>query len=255
MKIDFAVVEGGAFNMGSTASDIATYTKMFDYAFKEFTSEQVKSWLLKQVPPHRVVLNSFEMSRSLITRAQYGYFETAVFGRRSEFSMGDEDRPVEGVSFFQARQFCRWLSDMLATDVSLPTEAEWEYAASSRGRFLFPWGDEWDPKKANTAERGPGHATKAGEFAGGDSAQGIHDLAGNLEEWTDSFYLPYPGGVFVRDDICQDQGDAYPVLRGGSYRHHGDLCLASRRHGYRDNYAMTGFRVVRRDCGQVLPSK
>jgi formylglycine-generating enzyme required for sulfatase activity len=78
------------------------------------------------------------------------------------------------------------------------------------------------------------------------SMQGILDLAGNLEEWTDSFYLPYPRGTFIEDRISAEQGRSYPVLRGGSYRHHADLCLATRRHGYRHSYAMTGFRVVKR---------
>ena len=246
MKIEFCAIEGGSFRMGTDLEAIEIHTKMFAYALGEWTREMTDSWFRKHVPSREVAVHHFEMSRSLITRAQFGEFETAVFGSSSALSAGDEDLPVEGVSYYGARQFCEWQTQRLGASISLPTEAEWEYAASSRGKYLFPWGDEFDPSRANTAEGAIGHSTPVDAFLNGASEQGIVDLAGNLEEWTDSFYLPYPGGTFIHDHISEENGATYPILRGGCYRHHGDLCLAFRRHGYRENYTPMGFRVVRR---------
>ncbi|WP_254567486.1 SUMF1/EgtB/PvdO family nonheme iron enzyme, partial [Oscillatoria sp. HE19RPO] len=112
-------------------------------------------------------------------------------------------------------------------------------------QYIFPWGNLFSSKKANTAETGIGETTKVGSFEEGVSKQGVYDLAGNVEEWTSSMYLPYSNGIYIEDHISDESGTTYPVLRGGSYRHHGDLCLATRRHGFRKNYSVSGFRVVK----------
>ena len=244
MKIDLCPIKGGEFRMGADVETIDRQLDQFRYAFSDLDPAEARRWFLKQVPPRRVTLSTYDISYALISRGQFAQFEEAVFGARSEMCDGDPELPVEGVPFYRARQFCDWLSLDIGRRVSLPSEAEWEYAASSRGRYLFPWGDTFDPSRANTAEAGLGQSSKPGTFLAGRSEQGVVDLAGNLEEWTDSFYLPYPGGTFVHDDIARQHGNAYPVLRGGCYRHHADLCLAARRHGFRENYTPVGFRIV-----------
>jgi formylglycine-generating enzyme required for sulfatase activity len=245
MRIEFCAVAGGTFRMGSDPHEIQGQMEMFDYALRSWSRREAEPWFRKHTPARTVSVHDFEMSRSLITRGQYAHFERAVFGVVSHLTVGDPMLPVEGVSYHGARQFTEWLSLEMAVRVALPTEPQWEFAASSRGRYRFPWGDDFDPTKANTIERGIGRATEASVFAAGQSEQGILDLAGNLEEWTDSVYLPYPGAHFVHDRISEENDNAYPILRGGCYRHHGDLCLAVRRHGYRKGYTPVGFRVVK----------
>lgn len=246
MNIDFVKLEGGSFRMGSDLSEIESLQREFAYAFAGFSPSKVRDWLIKQTPPFEAEVRSFEMSRGLTTRAQFAAFERATGIAPSGLTDGDTELPVEGISFAQASGFCDWLSRLRGERISLPTETEWEFAASSRGRFRYPWGDEWDPSRANTAESGPGRASKSGEFSLGRSAQGIEDLAGNLEEWTSSTYRPYAGAPVVRDRVFNEQGPDYHILRGGWYGLHGDLCHASRRHGFSTGWALAGLRIVRR---------
>jgi formylglycine-generating enzyme required for sulfatase activity len=246
MDIEFVEIEGAAFRMGSDPHDIDAIQQQFACAFARFDAANVREWLLKQTPSFQAEVAPFAMSRNLVTRGQFAAFEQAVEGVASPLTRGDPELPVEGLSFEQACSFCEWLSEVRAERIALPSEAEWEFAASSGGRFAYPWGDAWDPGKANTAEAGPGRASKAGEYPQGRSLHGVEDLAGNLEEWTSTPYRPYPGGPLVRDHIFNEQGPGYPVLRGGSYALNGDLCLAARRHGFRQGWAITGLRIVRR---------
>jgi toxoflavin biosynthesis protein ToxD len=245
MKIEFCALAGGTFRMGTEPYEIKGQMEMFEYALRSWSWHEAEPWYRKHTPARTVSVGDFEMSQALITRGQYAHFERAVFGVASPLTAGDPMLPVEGVSYYGARQFTEWLSLEMGVRVALPTEPQWEFAASSRGRYRFPWGDDFDPAKANTIESGVGRATESSMFATGASEQGILDLAGNLEEWTDSFYVPYPGGVFIHDQISQENSGAYPVLRGGCYRHFGDLCLSFRRHGYREGYTPVGFRVVK----------
>jgi len=245
MQIEFKTIPGGRFVMGCDARDIDVSVRQFDYALNTFSPADVRNWFSKQTPAFYVDVPDFEMAVSLVTRGQFRDFERAARLPSFGLTQGDPDLPVEGISLEEATLFCEWLSAIRGERILLPSEAEWEYAASSRGRYAFPWGDDWDPLLANTAEAGPGHATKTGMFTAGRSMEGIEDLAGNLEEWTRSPYQPYPGGMLVRDLIFHEQGPGYHVLRGGCYKLDGDLCLAKRRHGFRANYAITGLRLVR----------
>jgi formylglycine-generating enzyme required for sulfatase activity len=68
-------------------------------------------------------------------------------------------------------------------------------------------------------------------YPNGASEFGIFDLAGNVEEWTADLYAPYPGGVFIHDDLSRCNGSLYRVLRGGSFARGGDLARCARRHG------------------------
>jgi len=245
MQIEFKPILGGPMRMGSNASEIESAVDQFAYALDTFDPLDVITWFSKQTPAFGVEVPTFDMAVGLITRGQFREYERATRLPASELTSGDADLPVEGISLEQSMAFCAWISEVRGEQILLPSEAEWEYAASSRGRYAFPWGNDWDPHRVNTADAGPGYATKTGDFTRGRSAEGIEDLAGNLEEWTRTPYQPYPGGSLVRDRIFKEQGPGYHVLRGGSYTLYGDLCLAKRRHGFTANYAVTGLRIVR----------
>ena len=243
-ELDLVSISGGHFTAGSDSEEVERCISTFGYAFRAFASADVYSWFSKQVPQQACSVAAFRLGRFLVTNQEFGRFELAVIGHSVRADISRPTCPVEGVSYFQARAYCQWLADETGIGVRLPTEREWEFAASSGGRYRFPWGDEFDPHRVNTAEAGPGVSTPVDSSPSGRSVHGFFDLAGNVEEWTDTIYLPYAGGTFVHDHISSEAADFYPLLRGGCYRHHGDLCLAARRHGFRPNYTVAGFRIA-----------
>jgi iron(II)-dependent oxidoreductase len=98
-------------------------------------------------------------------------------------------RPVIHVSWFEAVAYCRWAGRRL------PTEAEWELAASTPEKRRFPWGDA--PPSALTAnlDGRAGGPVDVGAYPEGDSACGCRQMIGNVWEWTASDFQPYPGFV------------------------------------------------------------
>jgi len=123
--------------------------------------------------------------------------------------------PVVHVSWYEADAYARWAGKRL------PTEAEWEKAASpypGTGR-LFPWGDEpWRPELANLDQLAFS-TSPVGAYPRGASACGCLDMIGNVWEWTSSDFAPYPGfeSFPYREYSEIFFGPEYKVLRGGSW--------------------------------------
>jgi len=125
-------------------------------------------------------------------------------------------QPVMHVSWHEAQAYCRWAGRRL------PTEAEWEMAASGEltgaGKRRFPWGDyEPLPKHANLDGRAMGCLDVAA-LGDGDSAFGCRQMIGNVWEWTASDFLPFPG--FEADpykDYSEPWFGSRKVLRGGCW--------------------------------------
>lgn len=146
--------------------------------------------------------------------------------------------PVVGITWYEATAYCAWVSYEQKRSVRLPSEVEWEYAARGDDERPFPWGEEYDPALTNNVESGLHDITEAGKTAGDVSPYGILDMAGNVQEWTNSDYKPYPGEIYASDYLF--------VARGGSYNDTAFGARTSYRRAYPPGYffPFLGFRVV-----------
>lgn len=138
----------------------------------------------------------------------------------------EPDFPVSHVCWWEADAYCRWAGRRL------PTEAEWEFAATggARSKSTYPWGEEAaDAKKAATDWRGLGPADVA-SCEDGDSPVGCRHMIGNVWEWTSSDFGAFPN--FERDSYAENSEQFFgsrKVLRGGSWATRGRFMRSTMR--------------------------
>jgi len=162
------------------------------------------------------------------------------------------DRPVENVAWHDARAFCQRLSQATGKRVRLPTEAEWEFACRSGTETPFNTGSSISAAMANynattTYLRGPEGEFRARTMDVGcfePNAWGLHDMHGNVQEWCQDWYGPYPADA-ATDPAGPEEGDRR-VLRGGHWRHPPERLRSANREASPPESAsrMIGFRVV-----------
>jgi iron(II)-dependent oxidoreductase len=225
---------------------------------------------------HRVELKPFRIARSPVTNAQFQEFVgDGGYGRRDLWSpegwtwkdraqaprcwierdgewrerrFGEEvrldgDLPVMHVNWHEANAYCRYAGRRL------PSEAEWEIAASfsrDSGKRRYPWGNS--PANDTPANLGGSGRAHVGEFARGDSAAGCRQMLGNVWEWTSSTFVPYPG--FVCDpyrEYSEPWFGTHRVLRGGSFATPARLISNTWRNFYTPERGdiFAGFRTCR----------
>jgi iron(II)-dependent oxidoreductase len=153
-------------------------------------------------------------------------------------------RPVIHVNWFEADAYCRWAGRRL------PTEAEWEMAASlpekEGTKRRFPWGESSPNRELANLDGGAGGCLEVASLPAGDSPLGCRQMIGNVWEWTADAFMPYPG--FVPDAYKEYSapwfGD-HKVLRGGCWATRSRLVRNTYRNFYlpdrRDVFA--GFRT------------
>jgi len=208
-------------------------------------------------PPHKVVITRpFYMGATEVTQEQH----VAVTGKNPSVSRSPK-KPVARVSWLDALEFCRLLTDKAARPVLLPTEAQWEYAcrAGGQGRFSFGQKDEDLHKYGNYCDRScslstkwqdrdhdDGHAKTAPVGSYKPNAWGLYDMHGNVWERCSDWYSEgyYASGTMV-DPQGPAEGEAR-VLRGGSWFVSASACRSANRH---NSYVgvlgkSTGFRVI-----------
>ena len=184
-------IKGGTFTMGFDGSD----------------DESEK-------PEHVVTMNAFFIDKTEVTVGDYYKFIKAKNHRPPEswsqawndgtFRASEERLPVAGINWFDAKAYAVWAKKRL------PTEQEWEYAARGRDTRLYPWGNNYDPARANVADSQHNMPVAVGSYYDGESPFGVVDMAGNVAEWTDSDSSRYPGSL-----ATPKPGK---IVRGGSFR-------------------------------------
>ena len=122
---------------------------------------------------------------------------------------GFAEHPVTEVTWYGAVAYCKWRG------TRLPTEAEWEAAARGREGRHYPWGGTPPTPERAVFGRARGAHEPVGQRPAGATPRGVHDLAGNLAEWTSTLYRPYP----YRPEDGRENPDVNGerVTRGGDY--------------------------------------
>lgn len=164
-----------------------------------------------------------------------------------DHAWGSDNRPVCGITWYEAEAYVRWLSHKTGEKYRLLTEAEWEYAASGGTGRAFPWGDRKvaNQTMANTSESGIGETCSVGIFTGDKTEEGIYDLGGNVYEWTSSLAKPLP---YRRGDGRENpEGEGERVLRGGCYARdtQSSHCADRQTNSPDTQMPLIGFRVAK----------
>ena len=204
-----------------------------------------------ELPEHKVYLQSYKIDKCLVTNYEYLKFMEAGGYENFEFwladgwdfirehnincplywfnendvwykkdfrgvSQLDPEEPVTNVSFYEADAYARW------TGKRLPTEAEWEKAASWDEQLeiktLFPWGNDLPTSgHANLLESYLWAPSKVGSYKDGKSHYGCYQMIGEVWEWTSSEYVLFPGFRSKFSEYTDKWSINQKVLRGGSF--------------------------------------
>jgi formylglycine-generating enzyme required for sulfatase activity len=181
----------------------------------------------EEKPAHKVTLPDFYIDKFEVSNEQYKKFCDATKRKPPTNPWWDNSyfnqskMPVVGVNFADASAYAAWAGKRL------PTEEEWEKAASwgptaDAKKRMWPWGDSAD---AGQATLNSNHTSAVGSKPNGASAYGAQDMAGNVIEWVDTLYQPYPNNTATDPNF----GGTNRVVRGGSFHYGPDDARTTRR--------------------------
>jgi formylglycine-generating enzyme required for sulfatase activity len=222
---EMIVIPAGAFSMGSGA--------------------------VYESPVHKVTIaRPFAIGRYEVTFDQW---DRCVTDKGCRFKpddrgLGRGSRPVDNVSWIDAKEFLSWLSSKTGKAYRLPSEAEWEYVARAGTTNSYWWGRDAGQGQANCKDCNSGNALEpmpVGSFK--PNPFGVFDTAGNVAEWVEDCWNDSYRGA-PQDGSAWTAGQCnWRVLRGGDYNSPAKLVASSSRFRYDNDvrYPANGFRVVR----------
>ncbi|HLO18186.1 MAG TPA: SUMF1/EgtB/PvdO family nonheme iron enzyme [Anaerolineales bacterium] len=245
-------VPAGEFKMGNTAENA-----LADCQKRRMTSNCQLDWFKDEEPPHTVYLDSFWIDQTEITNTMFAEFlnlnpegnkseggvtwlkggsdkvQIHLDGSTWKVDSGFENYPVIEVSWYGAKAYCSWAGRRL------PTEAEWEKAASwdeeKQIKTVYPWGDDIDCPFANFNDGSKpckGKTTAVRSYPRGVNPYGLFDMAGNVWEWVNDRYGKDYYATLVdssRNPPGPSDGEKR-VLRGGSWYSYDFDVRSSRRY-------------------------
>jgi formylglycine-generating enzyme required for sulfatase activity len=232
--MEFVLIPAGRFVMGSPASEPRRN--------------------LDEVQHQVTFTKPFYMQNTEVTVAQW----QAVMGGKLFGRSRGSDSPVVRVSWFDTQQFIAKLNALGEGTYRLPTEAEWEYACRAGATAAFAWGDQITCAQAMFCN----NSEKSGECISfvkqkglpmdgpapvksyAPNAWGLYDMHGNVWEWCEDWYGPYPQSA-VTNPKGPESGSA-KVRRGGSFFREAQFCRSANRNYAHpgSRYQTLGFRVV-----------
>jgi formylglycine-generating enzyme required for sulfatase activity len=222
VTLDMVDIPGGEFLMGTEDEEIQRLNQKYQ-----------TDWFNCEKPQHKVTVPPFFMGKYPITQAQWKAvasrtdlkIERDLNPEPSDFQ-GNNNRPVEEVSWYDAVEFCARLSKLTKQEYRLPSEAEWEYACRAGTTTPFHFGETITTDLANydgnyTYGNEPKgkyreQTTDVGSFP--PNAWGLYDMHGNVWEWcADNWHDNYAGAPVDGSAWITGGNDNYSPLRGGSW--------------------------------------
>ena len=212
---DMILIPAGKFIMGTNDEEQQLVTRQLG------GGELIEHprWFLSEKPQRDVHVESFYIDKFEVTNAAYQKFIDATgyhaprHWENRKHPEGEDNLPVVYVNWKDAAAYCRWAGKRL------PTEIEWEKAARGTDARIWPWGNVFDITKCNVESWEGSGAKPVGNYPECVSPYGVYDMAGNVWEWTDSWYDAYPGSTFTSKEF----GQKFRVLRGGSWFYYDSL--------------------------------
>jgi formylglycine-generating enzyme required for sulfatase activity len=215
-------------------------------------------------PQHEVDLPAFRIGKYPVTNGQYEEFITQTQTRvlpimgweGQRVPEGLKDHPVTGVTWYEARKYCEWLSQITGREYSLPNEAQWEKACRGGNNYVFPWGDEFDPSRCNLgkSQLAPVDAYPA------QNEYECFDFVGNVRQWTITLWgekpstpdFKYPWKNDGRNNLNANS-QIRRVVRGSSFTEDRECIRCSARSGqFPENAGLLGIRHGFRVAMKVL---
>ncbi len=242
-SVEMVSIDATTFEMGQTADVMLAECDLFRTGCE-------LSWFSASQPIHTVQVDPFSIDLYEVTNESFLEFinelgsiedtcndegcltiDDSAIELVDDLFVVDEDlltHPVSGVTWYGASAYCEARGDRL------PTEAEWELAASwdfaNDAKLFYPWGDEFDgtvtnfcdvncPEQQADSDYDDGYEVTApvGSYEDGRSPAGLYDVAGNLWEWVDDWYDPDYYGDSPEDNPAGPKTGDNKVVRGGSW--------------------------------------
>ena len=179
------------------------------------------------------------MFKAFVSDTGYESKGNTRYSWRNPGFIQDDNHPVTNVSWDDAVAFCKWLSIKTGQNITLPTEAQWEYSCRAGTTETYAGNlDEMAWYDLNSSRKTHPVGTKK------PNAWGLYDMHGNVWEWCQDWYGEYSSGS-VTDPTGPWTG-SYRVLRGGSWDYDAQYCQSTRRYSYipEGRSSDLGFRCV-----------
>ena len=194
VEFNMIKVKGGTFSMGAT-------------------SEQISNVFDSDKPVHSVALSSYYIGETEVTQELW----EAVMGSNPSFFTGNNQRPVESVSWNDCQEFIKELNQLTGKKFRLPTEAEWEYAARggtySKG-YVYKYSGSNDADEVAWYDDNSGDETHPVKTKKANKL-GLYDMSGNVGEWCNDRYGDYQS--YSQTNPTGPSKGEDRVLRGGSW--------------------------------------
>lgn len=215
----------------------------------------VKPLYLDQHPERNLFLGSFYMDRYEVTNKEYqGFLKATQFTDLPAhwiggvYPDGQSLHPITQVTWWEAWSYCIWAGKQL------PSEAQWEKSARGPNGLPYPWGKEFFKDKANLGIYGDRKTAAVTAYPEDVSPYKIYGLSGNVMEWTQDWYLPYPGNAKPDPRF----GKELKVLRGNGFQKAGHYFLPAYQYAFtrteanpNDFFENVGFRCA----SEIIPKK